>query len=123
MNIRHNRNTSVDTYKCAVGIFTLRKNVEAALFKLRKEGFSSRKVWLFANGWMFPAIEEEGLVDVLAKRGIPQDKARFYNSRLLQGQFLLLIENLEDKIYEVQMILSEQGVQNLNIYEQQQTYW
>jgi hypothetical protein len=109
--------------KYAVGVFSVRQDVEVALCKLKNAGFSLEKVWLFANGWINRAIgEEEDISYVLVQRGIPLDRAKFYKSQILKGNFLLLIENAGDKIEQAEEILLKQGIKELEVYPHQHVF-
>jgi hypothetical protein len=104
--------------KYAVGLFSIRQDVEAALSKLKDAGFSLDKVSLFTNAWIKIARGEEDCINsALLKRGIPEDRARFYKSRLLQGNYLLMLENPEDEIDDAQAILKRMGIQEWDVYD------
>ena len=68
------------TSKYAVGIFSIRQDVEAALRELKNAGFSLEKVSLLTNAWIKSTMgEEESISSALAKRGIPKERANFIN--------------------------------------------
>ncbi len=104
--------------KYAVGIFSIRQDVEAALGELKNAGFSLEKVSLLTNAWIKSAVgEEDSITSALAKRGIPEDIAKMYKSRLFQGNFLLVLENVEDEIDYAKAILQQRGIQEWGVYQ------
>ena len=104
--------------KYAVGIFSIRQDVEAALNELKNAGFSLEKISLLTNVWIKSAMGEEDCISsALARRGIPEDKAKLYKSRLFQGNFLLVLENVKDEIDDAKAILDGRGIQEWGVYQ------
>jgi hypothetical protein len=58
-----------------------------------------------------------GLVGALIGLGIPEEEARFYNERLSQGDYLVIIDGTDDEIGRAGAILSNRGIQNWGIYD------
>lgn len=105
------------TCKYAVGLFSIRQDVEAALGELKNAGFSLEKVSLLTNAWIKSAMgEEDSISSALARRGIPKERAKFYKSQLFQGNFLLVLENVKDEIDDAKAILQQRGIQEWGVY-------
>ncbi len=57
------------------------------------------------------------LINALTHLGIPEERARVYSDRLIQGDYLLIADGTDQEIQSVQDILSAQGIQYLGVYE------
>lgn len=58
-----------------------------------------------------------GLVGALVGLGIPEERARVYNQRLSQGDYLLFVEGTDDEILRAETLLSNRGIQEWGIYD------
>ena len=58
-----------------------------------------------------------GLTGALVGLGIPEDRARFYNDRFNRGDYLVMVDGMDDEIHTAQAILSRHGIQDWGIYD------
>jgi hypothetical protein len=58
-----------------------------------------------------------GLLGALVGLGIPEERARVYNSRLSQGDYLVIVDGTDDEIRRAGAILSNRGIQEWGIYD------
>lgn len=58
-----------------------------------------------------------GLVGALIGWGVPEDQARYYNDRVSQGEYLVIVEGTEAEIHHAETILNQWGIQQWNIYD------
>ena len=58
-----------------------------------------------------------GLVGALVGLGIPEEQAQIYNSRLSQGDYLVIVDGTDNEISRAEAILSNRGIQNWGIYD------
>jgi hypothetical protein len=79
--------------KQAMGIFPNRQAAEQALKQLKDTGFSLDKVSVIA------------------------ENQAIYNQRVLQGDYLMIIEGTEKEIRRVGMILNSRGIQQWRVYD------
>lgn len=57
-----------------------------------------------------------GLLGALIGWGVPEERANYYNDKLTQGYYVVLVEGTATEINAAQIILSNQGVQDWEIY-------
>jgi hypothetical protein len=57
------------------------------------------------------------LVGALVGLGIPEEEARVYNSRLSQGEYLVIVDGTDEDIRRAGAILSNLGIQQWRIYD------
>jgi hypothetical protein len=62
------------------------------------------------------ALATNNLVKALHQIGIPEEQARVYSDRLLQGDYLIMLEGNPDELDRAEEILSNQGIQDWGIY-------
>lgn len=79
--------------KQAMGVFPNRQEAEQALKQLKDIGFSLEKVSV-----------------------IPENQA-IYNERVLQGDYLMIIEGTEKEIRRIGAILNRRGIQQWRVYD------
>lgn len=79
--------------KQAMGVFPNRQAAEKALRQLKNTGFSMEKVSV-----------------------IPENQA-IYNERVLQGDYLIIVEGTEKEICHVEAILNSQEIQHWRVYD------
>lgn len=58
-----------------------------------------------------------GLVGALVGLGIPEERAKIYNERVAQGDYLIIVEGTDDEIRHAERILHDRGIQEWGIYE------
>ncbi|PSB06438.1 hypothetical protein C7B76_29610 [filamentous cyanobacterium CCP2] len=63
------------------------------------------------------ALAVNDLVNAMKTLGIPEDKARFYTDRVIQGNYLLMIQGSEDQIQQAEVSLSQQGIRSWEIFD------
>lgn len=57
-----------------------------------------------------------GLLGALIGWGVPEDRANYYNDKLSQGYYVVLVEGTSTEINAAQSILNNQGVRDWEIY-------
>lgn len=62
------------------------------------------------------AVGVKGLVKALTERGIPEKDASFYIDRLVQGNYLVIIDGTEDDANRAGDILGQHGIHTWNVY-------
>jgi len=58
-----------------------------------------------------------GLVGALIGWGVPESEAKYYNSRVSQGEYLVILAGTEAEIHHAETILKQRGIQQWNIYD------
>ncbi|HBB30557.1 MAG TPA: hypothetical protein DDZ80_26470 [Cyanobacteria bacterium UBA8803] len=58
-----------------------------------------------------------GVVGALVGLGVPEDSARNYNDRIVQGHYLIILEGTEDEIHPAEAILHRRGIEDFAIYD------
>lgn len=61
------------------------------------------------------------LIKALEGLGIPEKQARVYSDRLIQGNYLVLLEGNDDEIERANEIFSDQGIRGWGVYPVPQT--
>ena len=114
-------------YQRAIGVFPKYRDIVYALDELKNAGFPMHKVSVVAR----EAIPQNDLAGVevratagnesgegsLMGLGIPEEGARGYNERVIQGDYLAIVEGTEAEIRRAESILSHAGIQQLHIYD------
>lgn len=49
--------------------------------------------------------------------GIPEDQAKFYQDRVSQGDYLVIVEGTEPEIARAEAILNNRGIQQWGVYD------
>jgi hypothetical protein len=57
-----------------------------------------------------------GLLGALVGLGIPEERARLYNERVSQGDYLVMVDGTEAEVQRAESVLSQQGIQEWGIY-------
>lgn len=57
-----------------------------------------------------------GLVGALIGWGVPEDRAEYYDTRVHQGDYLLMVEGTEPEIRSAEAALGSRGVQDWNVF-------
>jgi hypothetical protein len=57
-----------------------------------------------------------GLIGALVGLGIPEERARHYNDRISQGDYLVIVDGTEADLREAEAVLSHRGIQDWGIY-------
>jgi len=58
-----------------------------------------------------------GLLGALAGLGIPEERAKAYQHRISQGDYLVMVEGTEAELRQAESILSHHGVQDWGVYD------
>ena len=58
-----------------------------------------------------------GLLGALVGLGIPEERARIYNSRVAQGDYLVLVEGTQEEIIRAESLLRNHGIQEWGVYD------
>jgi uncharacterized protein (TIGR02271 family) len=58
-----------------------------------------------------------GLLGGLVGLGIPEDRAKFYNDRVAQGDYLVIVDGSQDEVRRAEAILNRGGIKNWAIYD------
>ncbi|NHC35391.1 general stress protein [Scytonema millei] len=58
-----------------------------------------------------------GLAGALVGLGIPEERAKVYNDRLSQGDYLIFVDGTEDEIRRAESVLHHRGIQEWGIYD------
>jgi len=56
------------------------------------------------------------LVRALSDLGIPEEDARVYSDRLLQGHYLVMVDGTQDEVRRAETIFSNQGIKDWAMY-------
>jgi uncharacterized membrane protein len=63
------------------------------------------------------AAATQALIKALANLGIPDEQARAYSDRLIQGDHLVILDGTDQEIEHAEKILGDRGIQNWSVYE------
>jgi hypothetical protein len=58
-----------------------------------------------------------GLMGALVGLGIPEERARVYNDRITQGDYLVIVDGTEADLHQAEAILGDRGIQDWGIYD------
>lgn len=58
-----------------------------------------------------------GLLGGLIGLGIPEDRARVYNDRVAQGDYLVIVEGTDTEIARAEAILHHRGIEEYGVYD------
>lgn len=74
---------------------------------------------VLANTLLGGAIGAAGgaLVGALIGWGVPEDRAKYYNDRISQGDYLVIVEGTAAEILRAEAILDQRGVLDWGIYD------
>lgn len=106
--------------KYAVGFFPHLRDAEHAVSDLRNAGFPLSQVSLIAQHFErqepFADIDLRDRLDAM-RMGLPDDRARFYNERVIGGDYIVVVNGTEDEIRDAAMILSNRGIREWQVYD------
>jgi hypothetical protein len=74
---------------------------------------------VLANTLLGGAIGAAGgaLVGALIGWGVPEDQARYYDERVSQGDYLVVVEGTAEEILRAEAILERRGIRDWGIYD------
>jgi hypothetical protein len=58
-----------------------------------------------------------GLLGALIGLGIPEERARVYNDRVAQGQYLVMVEGTDQELARAEAILHRRGIEEYGVYD------
>ncbi|MEH1952217.1 hypothetical protein [Nostoc sp.] len=109
-------------YKHAVGVFSIRQDVERALTELRSAGFPMSQVSIVAKS--ISNISDTFEVNISSSQdnyttlGIPNELARYYEHQVTLGHYLVVIKGTDIYIAGARAILESNKIQHFSIYSQ-----
>jgi hypothetical protein len=62
------------------------------------------------------ALATHNVVKALTQYGIPDAQASVYSDRLLQGNYLVMVEGNPDQVQNAEQVFAHQGIQDWGIY-------
>ncbi|WP_414568821.1 histidine kinase [Nostoc sp. CCY 9925] len=106
--------------KYAVGYFSHRQDAEAAINDLRHAGFPLSQISLIhkdsSRRESFPGIHVSDRWDS-TRWSLPHDRTHFYNERINQGDYIILVSGTEAEIQRAATIISQHGIQQWQIFD------
>lgn len=57
------------------------------------------------------------LVGALIGLGIPEDRARVYDQRVAQGDYLVMVSGTDEEIRQAEMMLNRRNIQEMGVYD------
>ncbi|WP_017315256.1 general stress protein [Mastigocladopsis repens] len=113
-------NTGFGKTKHAVGYFSHLRDAEAAIHDLRDAGFPLSQISLFHREPVrrepFAGVTVSDRFDAM-RLGFPDARARFYNDRIHQGDYVVIVSGTDDDIHRAATILNRHGIQQWEIYD------
>lgn len=105
--------------KHAVGYFSHRQEAEAAITDLRYAGFPLSQISLIhrkpLEGDTFAGINVSDRFEQ-RRLGLPDPRAEFYNERIKQGDYVVVVGGTDAEIQHAASIISRHGIQQWQIY-------
>ncbi|MBE9040284.1 hypothetical protein IQ235_05695 [Oscillatoriales cyanobacterium LEGE 11467] len=111
--------TTTETNR-VVGVFSKRQNAEAALEALDRSGFPMAQATVLSRE---PVYADRNSALVARNRfeetdlGLPQDRWRVLNDRFNRGEYIVAIEGTPNQIQNAEVILNQQGIEEMGGYE------
>ena len=113
-------NRGIGLTKHAIGYFQNRNDAEAAISDLRSAGFPLGQISLIHRDSFqrepFTGVNVSDRFDAI-RLGLPDARARFYNERVNQGDYVVIVSATEDEINHAAAILSRRGIQQWEMYD------
>lgn len=113
-------NSDTTRHNHAIGVFSNRHNLEAAIWELSNAGFPINHVSLITrdnkhHNWI-PGLNVRDHFDQTSF-GFLKDRHHSFHNRFNQGEYLLILEEKEAQIRRVEPILRRHGVQEWAIFD------
>lgn len=106
--------------KNAVGFFSNLRDAEQAINQLKLTGFPLNQVSLIGQSFEqrqpFTGIDVRDRFEAM-RLGLPTEHGRYYNDRVMQGEYAAIINGTEDEIQRALFVLSSYGLQEWQIYD------
>ncbi|HLO84291.1 MAG TPA: general stress protein [Nostocaceae cyanobacterium] len=114
--VQHNGHTTQQ----AIGYFALQQDAEAAIRDLRAAGFPLNQISVIHRerslGDAFSGIHISDRFDPV-RLGLPDQRTRFYQERIHQGDYIVIVNGTEAEIERAAAILSRHGIQQWQVYQ------
>ncbi len=112
--------TPSGNHRSAVGLFSRLHDAELAIADLRNAGFPLSQITLvgqyFERREPFSGVILRDRIDTL-NLGLSEDRTQFYNDRVMQGNYAVIINGTEEEIRNVESLLQQKGIQDWGIYD------
>lgn len=112
------------THKHAIGYFSRLEDAEAAINDLRAAGFPLSQISLIHRDWSrrdrFAGVTLRDRFDDAIhnlKLRLPDHRARFYNERFHNGDYVVVVSGTDADIQHAAAILNRHGIQQWEIFE------
>jgi hypothetical protein len=102
------------TSKYAIGYFSLSQDAQAAIKDLQNAGFALDQISLIHRGTS-PESPRDRIDST--QLGLPDDRDRFYNERVNQGDYVIIVSGTDDQIQRAASILQRHGIQQWQVYD------
>lgn len=106
--------------KRAIGFFPSLQDAERAIADLRSAGFPLNQVSLvgrnFGQQHSFTGIDLHDRFDAM-RYGIAADRTRYYDDRLAQGNYLVIVSGTEDEVRRAFAVMNRYGIQDWQLYD------
>jgi hypothetical protein len=106
--------------KNAIGYLSNFSDAEVAINDLRVAGFPLSQISLvhreFSQPERLTSVAVSDRFDAM-RLGLPDERARFYNERINQGGYVVIINGTDDELRHAGSILSRYGIQEWQIYD------
>ncbi|MBE9210791.1 histidine kinase [Nostoc sp. LEGE 06077] len=116
----HGLHPEIGHAKHALGYFNLRQDAEAAINDLRVANFPVSQISLIHR----ESINQDALRGVnfsdrldAVRYGLPDDRTRFYNERINQGDYIVAVSGTDDEIHRAAAILNRHRIQQWQIFD------
>jgi hypothetical protein len=116
------KSTGIDVgrSKYAIGIFSNHRDAESAVNDLRLAAFPLDQVSLVAHNLLYPeffvGVVLRDRLDAM-RLGMSAERARFYHDRLMNGDYVMMVNGTESEIRHAATILNNRGIQELQMYD------
>ncbi|HLP90084.1 MAG TPA: histidine kinase [Nostocaceae cyanobacterium] len=108
------------TTQQAIGYFALRQDAEAAIRDLRAAGFPLGHISVIHRerslGDAFSGIHLSDRFDPV-RLGLPDQRTRFYQERIHQGDYIIIVSGTEAEINQATSIFNRHGIQQWQVYQ------
>lgn len=106
--------------KHAVGYFSHQRDADDAIKDLRATGFPLSQISLIhresTQQGSFTGVNVSDRFDAM-RLGLPDARARFYNERINQGDYVVIVSGTSDDINRAASILTRHGIQQWEMYD------
>ncbi|WP_017655520.1 general stress protein [Fortiea contorta] len=104
----------------AIGYFSHRQDAEAAITDLRYAGFPLSQISLLhkkpLEGETFVGVNTSDRLEY-QRLGLEDDRAEFYNERIKQGDYVVVVEGTDTEIQQAASVINRHSIQQWQIHE------